>query len=175
MSVYPDSPPPDQFAAAAAGDTAAYAAILHWSAERLRRTLSRMVFAGSALEVEDLVQECLLAVHAKWHTYDTSRPYGPWLKAVARHKLTDALRRRRLHVPLEDIEQTLAADEQPEKSDLSPLLATLPDSQREAIRLTKLEELSVAQAAAQLGRSEGAIKVLVHRGLETLRRKVRAG
>lgn len=165
---------PSLLAAAIGGDGMAYAAVLHWSAGRLRRRFNRLLHSTHGIEAEDLVQETLLTVHAKWHTYDPRRPFAPWLMAVARHKLIDALRRQHLHLPLEAALDVAAADEapSPDVPKLAPLLASLPEAQRSAITLVRLEERSIAEAAQQLSRSPGAVKLLVHRGMTALRRKV---
>jgi RNA polymerase sigma-70 factor (ECF subfamily) len=163
----------DLFTAAAGGNRAAYAQILTWLAMRLRWYFGRLVFSSGPLEVEKLVQDTLLAVHAKWHTYDPSRPYLSWLQAVARHKLTDALRRlhHSVHIPLDDVQDWLAAPELQQENTAS-LLKDLPADQRRAIELVKLNDNSLAHTAHVMNRSEGAIKQLLHRGIGALRRKV---
>lgn len=159
--------------AAQNGDHQAYAAVLRASAKELERYFTRRIFAGSGLEAEDLMQDCLLALHAKWHTYDVSRSYLPWLRAIAAHKLIDALRRRkRGHVTLESVEAWLAAPEAVQTFNLSHLLGLLPPDQQEAVARVKLQEQSVAQVATSMNRSEGSVKQLVHRGLAALRKKV---
>ncbi len=146
---------------------------------RLRAYLKRRLSAFPD-EVEDLVQETLLALHLQRGTYDPALPVSAWAVAIARHKLVDLWRRRgrrdNLHDAIEDVdEQLLVADrgDGGARRDLAILLKDLPDAQRQAIVLTKLEGLSVAEAAAQTGASESAIKVQVHRGLKRLAALVR--
>jgi RNA polymerase sigma-70 factor, ECF subfamily len=159
--------------AAQNGDQQAYEVVLRCSARELERYFTRRIFAGSGLEAEDLMQDCLLALHAKWHTYDVSRPYLPWLRAIAAHKLIDALRRRKQgHLTLESVEAWLAAPEAVQPLNLSHLLGLLPPDQQEALTRVKLHEQSVAQVATSMNRSEGSVKQLVHRGLTALRKKV---
>ena len=161
---------------ALAGDGAAYAAFLTRSAAHLRAYFRRRLVT-SPNEVEDLVQETLLALHNRRHTYQTTQRLTPWLYAIARYKLVDLLRaqspRRRLEVSLDDDDgagELLSADDSPAESrrDLLKLLDTLPDRHRLPIVLVKLEGRSIAEAAAATGMSEAAIKVGIHRGLKKL-------
>jgi len=126
-------------------------------------------------DVEDLVQETLLALHLQRATYDPTLPVSAWVIAIARHKLVDLWRRRGrrddLHEVLEEVDESLLVSEQPDgeaRRDLTKLLQDLPAVQRRAIQLTKLAGLSVAEASARTGVSESAIKVQVHRGLKRL-------
>lgn len=165
---------------AQAGDEAAYRASLLDISARLRAYFSRRLF-GLPDEVEDLVQETLLALHLQRGTYDPALPVSAWLHAIARHKLVDLLRRRgrreALHDPLDDFDDSLQAampQEQSAGRDLALLLETLPAVQRRAIVLTKIDGLSVAEAAARGGVSVSALKVQVHRGLKRLADLVKA-
>lgn len=158
--------------AAQAGDRAAYRKLLTalsaWLTVYLRRRLP-------ASAVDDVVQETLLAVHDKRHTYDPRQPFMPWAQAIARYKWIDHLRRlsRRGEVELSDfIEGPERADERTVLSDLASLLKRLPEAQAAAIRLVRLEGLSVAEAAKKAGQSESQIKINVHRGLLRLARFV---
>ena len=164
---------------AQAGDEAAYRESLRRIAMRLRGYLKRRL-RDVPDEVEDLVQETLLALHLQRGTYDPALPVSAWVVAIARHKLVDLWRRRgrreHLHDALDDVdEQLLAAapDDGGASRDLQQLLDALPAAQRQAIVLTKIEGLSVAEAAQRTGASESAIKVQVHRGLRRLAAWVR--
>lgn len=159
---------------AQAGDEAAYREALGRIAQRLRGYLRRRM-QSLPDDLEDLVQETLLALHLQRGTYDASLPVSAWVLAIARHKLVDLWRRRgrqeALHDPIDDVDEGLLAQSQPEAGsarDLGILLAELPQAQRDAIVLTKIEGLSVAEASARTGASESAIKVQVHRGLKKL-------
>jgi RNA polymerase sigma-70 factor, ECF subfamily len=164
---------------AQSGDEAAYRQCMSLLAARLRAYLKRRL-SGLPDEVEDLVQETLLALHLQRGTYDPTLPVSAWAVAIARHKLVDLWRRRgrqdHLHDMIDDVDEALLAAEPDDggaRRDLAVLLKDLPDAQREAIVLTRLEGLSVAEAAAQTGASESAIKVQVHRGLKRLAALVR--
>jgi RNA polymerase sigma-70 factor (ECF subfamily) len=164
---------------AQSGDETAYRQALALLASRLRGYLRRRL---SALpdEVEDLVQETLLALHLQRGTYDPTLPVSAWALAIARHKLVDLWRRRgrrdALNDAIDDIDEHLLAidvDNGGTRRDLQALLQELPSVQQQAIVLTKLEGLSVAEAASRTGASESAIKVQVHRGLKRLAALVR--
>lgn len=164
---------------AQSGDEAAYRQCLALLATRLRAYLKRRL-SGLPDEVEDLVQETLLALHLQRGTYDPTLPVSAWAVAIARHKLVDLWRRRgrrdSLHDTLDDVDEQLLAAEPDDggaQRDLEVLLRELPVAQREAIVLTKLEGLSVAEAAARTGATESAVKVQVHRGLKRLAEWVR--
>ena len=156
------------------GDETAYRQSLELIATRLRGFLRRRM-QSLPDEVEDLVQETLLALHVQRASYDPTLPVSAWVTAIARHKLVDLWRRRgrrdALHDALDDVDETLLAVEDNEgtaKRDLLRLLMALPEVQRQAIVMTKLEGLSVSEASTRSGASESAIKVQVHRGLKRL-------
>ena len=164
---------------AQAGEDAAYRRCLTLLAARLRAYLRRRLSAFPG-EVEDLVQETLLAMHLQRGTYDPALPVSAWAVAIARHKLVDHWRRRGrregLHDAIDDVDEQLLAvdaDDGGARRDLETLLQDLPPAQQQAIVLTKLEGLSVAEAAQRTGASAAAIKVQVHRGLKRLAALVR--
>jgi RNA polymerase sigma-70 factor (ECF subfamily) len=162
------------------GDAGAYSEFLRELASVLRAFFRRRL-TKLPDEVEDLVQETMLAVHNKRHTYDPGQPVTAWMYAIARYKLIDFLRarvsRESLHEPLDDECAELASDAdlatQEARRDLHVLLALLPDKQRLPIQYVKLEGLSVAQAAKLTGLSESAVKIGVYRGLRLLAARLR--
>jgi RNA polymerase sigma-70 factor (ECF subfamily) len=169
------------FMRAQGGDSAAYHAFLQRLAGHLRAFLARRLF-GWPDEVEDLVQECLLAMHNQRHTYQSDQPLTAWVHAIARYKLIDLLRaksvRESLHDPLDDELEVFAAsatEASDARRDLAGLLATLPERQRQPIVHVKLQGLSVAETAKLTGMSESAVKVGIHRGLKALALKIRQG
>ena len=160
--------------AALAGDATAYRAFLDELAVQLRRFL-RERLRSRPDDVEDLVQECLLAVHDKRHTYDPSQPLTPWIYAIARYKLTDNLRARgRREVAsgeldhVVDVAASATNDATDARRDVRRLLGRLPERQRLPIVHVKLEELTVAEAASVTGMSISAVKTGIHRGLKAL-------
>ena len=160
------------------GDAASYKVLLEGARVILQvyasRTLRRMGIHDQG-SVDDLVQETLLAVHAKRHTYDPSLLFTPWLFAIARYKLIDFGRGRRragIAVGLEQVEDVLEAPvftDPTTEVDLKALMEKLPKKTRQILELVKLEGLSIAETAARTQMSESAIKVTVHRALKALR------
>ena len=171
----------DLFVRGLGGDAVAYRAFLQKLSTHLRAFLARRLF-GWPDEVEDLVQECLLAMHNQRHTYQPDQPLTAWVQAIARYKMIDLLRsksvREALHDPLEDDLAVFAesnTDASDAKRDLAGLLETLPDRQRLPIVHVKLQGLSVAETASVTGMSESAVKVGIHRGLKTLAARLKGG
>ena len=164
-----------------AGDPSAYRAFLQDLSAHLRAFLRKRL-ARLPDEVEDLLQEALLAVHNQRHTYDAGQPLTAWVHAIAKYKLIDFLRRRSnrdmLTEPLDEMSDVLASadsDAADARRDLGKLLARLPERQRLPIVHMKLEGLSVAEAARATCMSESAVKVGVHRGMKALAAMIRNG
>lgn len=162
-----------------AGDSGAYHAFLRDLSSYLRAFFRKRLI-GLPDEVEDLVQETLLAVHNHLHTYDADQPLTAWIHAIARYKLVDMLRRRTVREALTDPlneEFDLLASSDTEardaRRDIAKLLEQLPERQRLPIQYVKLDGLSVVEAARLTGMSESAVKVGVHRGLKALAAKMR--
>jgi RNA polymerase sigma-70 factor (ECF subfamily) len=161
------------------GDNAAYHSFLKELSTHLRVFYRRRLVQLTD-EVEDLVQETLLAVHNYRHTYDADQPLTAWVYAIARYKLADMMRRRSgreaLNDPLDDELDVLAASDNEAidaQRDVAKLLEQLPDRQRLPIQYVKLDGLSVVETAKLTGMSESAVKVGVHRGLKALAEKMR--
>lgn len=162
-----------------AGDELAYRAFLQELSAHLRGFLRKRLVRLPD-EVEDLVQESLLAIHNQRHTYDAGQPLTAWVYAIARYKLIDLLRRRaKLDLLTDPLDEAFAfaspadADAADARRDLGKLLEQLPERQRLPIVHMKLEGLSVAETARRTGMSEPAVKVGVHRGLKALAAMIR--
>lgn len=160
--------------AAQEGDHAAYAAFLR-AIVPMVRSIGRGKLSRAA-DLDDFVQDVLLSVHQARATYQPGRPLEPWLGAIARNRLADILRRtyRRRMVEAEyddDLTATVAQPEADAATDvaLAPLLSQLPDRQRVAIDLLKVQGMSLKEASDATGVSIGALKVAVHRGIAGLR------
>jgi RNA polymerase sigma-70 factor (ECF subfamily) len=156
------------------GDTLAYREFLAALALHIRGFVQRRL-AWRPADVEDLVQEVLLAVHNARHTYQAQQPLTAWVQAIARYKLADYLRnvsrREARHEPLDDDTDLFAtSDAEPAEAsrDLTRLLEQLPERQRLPIVHVKLEGLSVEETAQLTGLSSSAVKVGIHRGLKAL-------
>lgn len=154
-----------------AGEAQPYRRLLDDLSRMLRAYYGRRAPPG--MDVEDLVQETLIAVHTRRATYDTAQPFTAWAYAIARYKLIDALRRGRAHLraPVEEADALFApsATEAAMASrDLDRVLAQLPARTQALIRDVKIEGLSTREAAEKHRMSESAVKVAVHRGLKAL-------
>lgn len=155
-----------------AGDQGAHGRLLARLAGRFRAYFARRL-GGGAEDVEDLVQETLLAVHLKRSTYDPKYAFAPWVFAIARYKLIDRYRRvgGQVKVPLDSAGDLLAGDNPEEgavRTDVSRLLARLPERQRRLMADVKLGGYSMEEAAARSGMSVTAVKVAVHRSMKRL-------
>ena len=158
------------------GDAGDHAALLAALVPLLQAFYRRRV-RNAAEDVEDLVQETLIAIHTRRGTYDPERPFGVWLFAIARYKMIDHFRRRRQNCAIEDVEDLLVSEGFENASlsrmDVDRLLDTLPRKQADAIRDTRLAGLSITEAANSAGIGESDVKVSVHRGLKALAARVR--
>ncbi|GJD48037.1 ECF RNA polymerase sigma factor SigF [Methylobacterium crusticola] len=166
-------------AAAQGGDAAAYRGLLRGCQPVIAAQARAQGLTGEA--VDDVIQETLITLHAARRTYDPARPFLPWLRAIARRRAVDALRRqgrrpREVHDPLAyeafpDLApapgDALAARER--AAGLKAAVAALPAGQREAVEHLAYQERSLEEAAALTGRSKGALKVNFHRALKGLR------
>jgi RNA polymerase sigma-70 factor, ECF subfamily len=161
------------------GEALAYERMLKEVATALRRSLApRLVRAGlGAHEAEDLVQEILIGLHAKRDTWDSARPFLPWLHAIARYKLIDFTRhrrretRRRVDLPLEDwLEIVESPSDEANRStwEVDRHLAVLPVSQRKIVRAIAVEGASVRNVALGFATSEGVIRMTIHRAIGRL-------
>ncbi|WP_052711558.1 sigma-70 family RNA polymerase sigma factor [Elstera litoralis] len=163
-------------AAAQAGDAAAYRRLLTEILPFVRALIIRQVGRAD----EDAAQEALLSLHLVRHTYDPARPFKPWLAAIVRHRLLDELRRIKRRsakeTTVDDFDVTsnrLVTNSDQEAVDevqaLRHALDQLPEAQRQAIVLLKLQDKSLAEAALEMGTNIGALKVSVHRALKRLK------
>jgi RNA polymerase sigma-70 factor (ECF subfamily) len=161
--------------AAIAGDEAAYRSLLAALAPVIRSAcrggFSR--FGAQPNDVEDVVQETLLAIHLKRHTWQQSEPLTPWVLAIARNKLIDHLRRggRAVKVPIDDVIDTLEAEtpEQPlDGQEVALMLQTLPDRQRSIVQAITLEGQPIKDVANRLNMKEVAVRVALHRSLKAM-------
>lgn len=165
---------------AMAGDGAAY--------HRLLRSITPVLRAGARQglsragqppdQAEDIVQDILLAVHLKRHTWDANAPFAPWLFAIARNKLIDTLRKRgrRVFVDIDDFSETLPSEPPAEPLptvDIASHLGDLSPRQRDVLQSIAVENASIRQTAEKLSMTEGNVRVALHRGLASLAAKLR--
>jgi RNA polymerase sigma-70 factor, ECF subfamily len=165
---------------AISGDSAAYQRLLKAVTPVLRAGARRgLARAGQPIDQsEDVVQDILLAVHLKRHTWDANAPFAPWLFAIARNKLVDTMRRRgrRIFVNIDDFAETIPdepAAETASANEIAVQLKTLPPRQREVLQSIAVEGASIRDTAAKFAMSEGAVRVALHRALASLTAKLR--
>ena len=166
------------------GDHDAYVTLLRAITPQLRQLVRRKRgFLGES-DVEDVVQEVLLSIHAVRATYDPRRPFMPWVAAIVRHRLADAARqhlRQGAHeMVVDDLDVTFPATSAKSQEEtfgdpeaLTQAIQALPPGQRQAVELLKLRELSLKEASAVTGSSIGALKIATHRAMASLRRALR--
>ena len=135
--------------------------------------------SGDGDDIEDLVQDTLIAVHTRRSTYDRDRAFTAWLFAIARYKMIDHFRRNRRTQTIEGLEDMLVAegfeDANCARMDIADLLDTLPAKQARMIRATRIEGLSIAETAQASGLGESDVKISVHRGLKSLMARIQGG
>lgn len=158
------------------GSASAHGALLHALVPLLRSFYSRRL-RGRQDDIEDLVQEVLIAVHTRRATYDRDRPFTAWLYAIARYRLIDNLRRSKAAVPIEELDEILVAEgfesAVSAQMDVERLLSGLSAKQARVIRATHIEGYTVTEAAAGAGIGKSDVKVSVHRGIRALAARVR--
>jgi len=156
------------------GNAADHAALLRALVPLLHAFYRRRSVAD---EIEDLVQDTLIAVHTRRATYDRDRAFTAWLFAIARYKMIDHFRSNRRTVPIEGLEEILVAEgfqaASDARMDVDQLLDTLPAKQARMIRATQIDGMSVADAASADGIGQSDVKVSVHRGLKALAARLR--
>lgn len=165
------------------GDNDAYVTLLRAITPRIRQVVRHRRGFLSASDIEDIVQDVLLSMHAVRATYDPARPFLPWLSAIVRHRLADAARRHYRQgaheLAVDDLDVTFpaaTANPPPQSADTETLtraIQGLPPGQRQAVELLKLQEMSLKEASAATGLSVAALKVATHRAMISLRRAFR--
>ena len=180
MSQAPSSEPVEEkwasmMRAALAGDEGVYRRLLE-EIGRAVRPMARGAFSRARVgdaDVEDVVQETLLAIHLKRQTWDGGQKLAPWVNAIARHKIIDAMRRRgvRRFEPIEDFEAVLAAPEAEDphnRSDIERMMEPLTPRARDIVKSISLDGKSITETAGRLEMTEVAVRVALHRALKSL-------
>lgn len=163
----------DLMRAANRGDTAAYHRLLRLITPALRHVVRARGAALGPENCEDILQDVLLAIHSKRHTWREDAPLRPWLYAIARHKVVDAFRARGRHVEMsiDDFAEGLAADPGPdpmESRDMDKVLGRLDPRAAEIVRAFGIKGETAAETAARLDMTEGAVRVALHRALNSI-------
>jgi RNA polymerase sigma factor (sigma-70 family) len=159
--------------AAIGGDGRAYAELLSEITPVMRGLVRARAGGLGADECEDILQEILLAIHLKRHTWRSDEPLRPWLFGIARYKTVDAFRARgrRVEVSVDELADVLPAPEGEDataRGDMERVLASLDGRSGEIVRAIGVEGASVADAGARFAMTEGAVRVALHRGLKKL-------
>ena len=167
--------------AALAGDGASYRMLLT-ELTRAMRIKVRAALGRSGrgnAEVEDIVQDTLLAIHLKRDNWDPALPFAPWVNAIARYKMIDSIRRRghRIETPIDDLENVLAAPEAADSDlgDAEKLMLRLDHRQQKIVRAMSIAGRSAAEVGAELKMTENAVRVSLHRALKKLGELYRSG
>lgn len=157
------------------GDQGAYQRFLTEASRALRamvrRGLGSTEISGS--DAEDVVQEVILAIHMKRHTWDQTKPIGPWIVAITRNKMIDEIRRRgrRTEVPIDGLLDILEApghDDASNSYDAGRILEGLSGKARDIVKSIAIDGYSTREVAERLGMSEVAVRVQLHRSLKAL-------
>lgn len=156
------------------GDGEAFRALLDDIGPAITNFLRRRIADSS--EVEDVYQEALMALYEARHTYQPSRPLEPWLFAIARNVVADHARRHWARASWQELVELPPEGATEGRTSAGPnleeALGQLPQMQREAFVMLKLEGLSTLEAAERAGISVGALKVRAHRAYETLKKLI---
>jgi len=161
------------------GDAPAYRDLLTGIVPVIRRAVSKSL--PSADIADDIVQEVLISVHKALHTYDSSRPFTPWLMAIVAFRRTDYLRQhyaahksRQVSLETVDLPDYLGGSKPDETSfkDIEDALDSLPEKQKKVVELLKIKGYSTKEVSEKTGLSESAVKVTMHRALQKLKEKL---
>ena len=171
---------------AQAGDEAAYLLLLRRITSIVRNAVKQKINASQHADMEDVVQDVLVSVHVVRATYDPSRPFLPWLLSIVHHRTVDKFRKSARIAANEthagELLETLAGESTNSQAItfgddelLRREIAALPSSQRRAVELLKLKEMSLKEAARESGMTVASLKISVHRAMKTLRKRIVAG
>ncbi|WP_099865565.1 sigma factor [Pararhizobium haloflavum] len=158
------------------GDAAAYADFYRTLLPALRQIAHGVVrtVGGRPSDVEDVVQETMIAIHLKRHTWRESEMVGPWIRAISRYKSVDVMRRRGRHgasVDIDVVTETLAAptiEDPTARTDLERYVSRLGGKPGAIVKAIGLDGQEIVEVARRMSMSEGAVRVALHRGLRKL-------
>ena len=170
----PETPLSELMQAAQAGDQEVYRRLLEKIQPIVFRYVRRRISPDAA--AEDVCQDVLLTVHRVRHTYEPSRPFEPWLYAIARSRVIDHLRKvRRIsgaEVMMEVLPELPQSGAEMTPDSALEILEQLPAAQREAFMMLKIEGLSTREAAERAGVTVSAVKVRAHRAYNALKKRL---
>ena len=157
------------------GDSEAYKTILEKLGEKIDTHLQFKIFDKE--DIPDICQDILISVHNARHTYDSNRPFLPWVMAITRYKTIDYIksktRKTQTFTPFDNIEESALFSESLDNicssMEVETFMATLKQPERELLSFVKLEGYSVKDAAEKFSMSESNVKTSVHRIVKKLR------
>lgn len=163
--------------AANADDRQAYARFLHAVTPIVRGIVRARSRTLPPDQHEDIVQDVLLGIHLKRHTWDAGHPLRPWLYAITRYKIIDAYRKRgvAVHLPIEDYSDVLPAEEvvspltaRDDRAEVDHLLGQLDPRSAEVVRALALRDEAQAEVSARLQISPANLRVTLHRAMKRM-------
>jgi len=159
--------------AANGGDGRAYARFLRAVTPVLRGIVRARAGRMQADAVEDIVQEVLLAIHQKRHTWRDDDPLRPWLFAITRYKVVDAFRARgsMVHLPLEDFVDVLVAQTGTDPTahrDMMAVIGHLDPRSAAIVTAVGIDGANIAETGRQMDMTAGAVRVALHRAMKRL-------
>lgn len=172
-----DDPWAQLLLAANAGDGQAYARFLHAVTPVIRGIVRARGRSLPPDQHEDIVQDVLLGLHLKRHTWREDAPVRPWVYAIARYKVIDAFRKRgaAIHLPIDDYSDILpaAAEADPvtlrdDKTEVERLIGHLDPRSAEIVRAVGLREESQAMVGERLQMTPTHLRVVLHRAMKRL-------
>lgn len=164
-----------QLVEAAQRDPSCFAELYESNFDRVYAFVSRRV--PSREEAEDVTAEVFHQALAGLPTFEwQGTPFVAWLLGIASHLIARRWQRaaRQPEVSADELEVVAASDPTEQQTLFTQLVDRLPDDQRHVVRRRFLDQRSIREIAQELGRSEGAIKQLQLRAIESLRNQVRS-
>lgn len=163
---------------ALAGDKRAYMQALQGTSRLLRPYLSKRVSSQS--DVEEILQEILISIHKSRHTYDSRRPFKPWVFAIAKFRMKDFLRKiysdeLRHAGELEEAENIVETDVTNSGLSYEVIkgeIGKLPEKQAQILHLIHGEGRTSREVAQKMNMTESAVKVAAHRAYKVLKKKL---
>lgn len=157
-----------------AGDSLSYRNLMLSLSEFLKNYLRRRIFEKN--DIEEVIQEILLALHKSKHTYDSDKPFMGWFMSIVEHKITDYIRvkqKQNSQLNLESLAQVFqdAQVDSDLKLDIESALNNLSQNEKAVITQLKVNGYSVAEVALALGLSESNVKVIAHRAYNQLKKQ----
>lgn len=163
------------------GNSASYQELLQQITIILKKYLATRII--SEPDREDIMQDILIAIHNSRHTYLVSKPFYPWMYAIAKNVLVKFYKKfQRVSEISIDIEMEEIPNPEKIKIDekysdqvkaMLSIIQTLPSRQKQILIMLKFDKISIREIANKLNLSEGNVKVVAHRAYETIRKRLK--